>query len=261
MSLFAGLLDAISGAESGFIALVFVMPLENLNKLQAGAPEGTTLLQVAQGIYNRGGLRNFWNAWGPVASVVVTEKFGMFFFYSFLLSIYQRVLGGAAGFWPNLVIGYAADLFRLPFTYPIELTAVAVQGSPAGTSMSSIVRSTVSAKGIAGLYAGASSYFGFALRPAIQQTIYDQLKARVLPGGGELAFWTAFGFGAIGRFFAMVFAYPCESLFCTDGTNSLQTPYSSTQKTWLRVCACQFYVPKSSLKLHRRSRTSRTSST
>jgi hypothetical protein len=42
MSLLEGLLDAISGAESGFIALVFVMPLENLNKLHAGAPEGTS---------------------------------------------------------------------------------------------------------------------------------------------------------------------------------------------------------------------------
>jgi hypothetical protein len=139
----------------------------------------------------------------------MTEKFGMFFFYSFLLSIYQRVLGGSAGFWPNLVIGYVADLCRLPFTYPIELSTVAVQASPAGTSMGSIVRNIISTQGIFGFYAGASAYFGFAVRPAIQQTIYDQLKARVLPGGGELAFATAFGFGAIGRFFAMMFAYPC----------------------------------------------------
>ena len=36
-------------------------------------------------------------------------------------------------------------------------------------------------------------------------------QARVLPGVGELAFATAFGFGAIGRFFAMMFAYPCEA--------------------------------------------------
>lgn len=103
MSLFAGLVDAISGAESGLIALAFVMPLENLNKLHAASPEGTTLAQVARGIYSgsinasTGGLTNFWNAWGPVASVVMTEKFGMFFFYSFLLSIYQQVLGGSAG--------------------------------------------------------------------------------------------------------------------------------------------------------------------
>lgn len=224
MSLFEGLLDAVSGAESGFIALAFVMPLENLNKLHAGAPEGTTLLQVAQGIYNRGGLKNFWRAWGPVASVVVTEKFGMFFFYSFLLSIYQRVLGGSAGFWPNLAIGYAADLFRLPFTYPVELTAVAVQASAPGTSMGSIARSAISKKGLAGLYAGWTSYFGFAVRPAIQQTIYDQLKARVLPGGGELAFATAFGFGAIGRFFAMMFAYPCEA--------------GSSVSVYVYVCPC-----------------------
>lgn len=144
----------------------------------------------------------------------MTEKFGMFFFYSFLLSIYQRVLGGSAGFWPNLVVGYVADLCRLPFTYPIELAAVAVQASPAGTSVGSVVRYIVSTKGLAGLYAGASSYVGFAVRPAIQQTIYDQLKARVLPGGGELAFGTAFGFGAIGRFFAMMFAYPCAAGSC-----------------------------------------------
>jgi hypothetical protein len=210
MSLFEGLLDAISGAESGFIALVFVMPLENLNKLHAASPEGTTLAQVARGIYKSGGMTNFWNAWGPVASVVMTEKFGMFFFYSFLLSIYQRLLGGSAGFWPNLLIGYAADLLRLPFTYPLELSCVAVQASPKGTTMSSTMRHIVGTKGVSGLYAGASSYLGFAVRPAIQQTIYDQLKARLLPGGGELAFWTAFGFGAIGRFVAMIFAYPCE---------------------------------------------------
>ena len=52
MSLFAGLVDAISGAESGLIALTFVMPLENLNKLHAASPDGTTLAHVAHGIYS-----------------------------------------------------------------------------------------------------------------------------------------------------------------------------------------------------------------
>ena len=35
-----------------------------------------------------------------------------------------------------------------------------------------------------------------------------QLKLRVLPGGGELAFLPAFCLGAAGRFVAMIFAYP-----------------------------------------------------
>ena len=68
------------------------------------------------------------------------------------------------------------------------------------TQMLNIVR----LKGIGGLYAGASSYLGFAVRPALQQTIYDQLKLRVLPNGGELAFST----GAI--------SYRFSGLFWTD---------------------------------------------
>ena len=78
----------------------------------------------------------------------------MFGFYSILLGLYVSVFGtvptptpqpqaggwrvgadnagggaagGSAGFWPNLCIGYLADLLRLPFTYPVELACVAAQ--------------------------------------------------------------------------------------------------------------------------------------
>ena len=132
----------------------------------------------------------------------------MFGFYSILLGLYVSVFGtvphppppsrrhvagawvlttragaagGSAGFWPNLCIGYLADLLRLPFTYPVELACVAAQvtaqppnPSPAacplaersgcglqtsatGESAPSIIRSIVRTKGVGGLYNGEIS--------------------------------------------------------------------------------------------------------
>ena len=99
--------------------------------------------------------------------------------------------GGSAGFWPNLCIGYLADLLRLPFTYPVELACVAaqvttqppnpssacrppdpcpschlslakrsgcgLQTSATGESAPSIIRSIVRTKGVGGLYSGELS--------------------------------------------------------------------------------------------------------
>ena len=150
-----------------------------VNKIHASSPDGTTLLQVAKGIYARGGWPRFWHAWQPVSCVVATEKFvsadlrvcvgrlwpsaaqGACVWVARaghvrLLLHPARALrlglryrphppppaagwrvgvddagggaaGGSAGFWPNLCIGYLADLLRLPFTYPVELACVAAQ--------------------------------------------------------------------------------------------------------------------------------------
>ena len=143
----------------------------------------------------------------------------MFGFYSILLGLYVSVFGtaptptpqpqaggwrvgadnagggaagGSAGFWPNLCIGYLADLLRLPFTYPVELACVAaqvtaqppnpssafrparsiharghlslakrsgrgLQTSATGESAPSIIRSIVRTKGVGGLYNGELS--------------------------------------------------------------------------------------------------------
>ena len=146
----------------------------------------------------------------------------MFGFYSILLGLYVSVFGtvphphppaagwrvgaddagggaagGSAGFWPNLCIGYLADLLRLPFTYPVELACVAaqvtaqppnpssafrparsiharghlslakrsgcgLQTSATGESAPSIIRSIVRTKGVGGLYNGEA----LTLRPA-----------------------------------------------------------------------------------------------
>ena len=64
-----------------------------MNKIHASSPDGTTLLQVAKGIYARGGWPRFWHAWQPVSCVVATEKF---------VSADLRVCVGAPGLWPLL---------------------------------------------------------------------------------------------------------------------------------------------------------------
>jgi hypothetical protein len=150
-----GLVEAFAGAQGGLAALCVCMPLENINKKQAASPDRTSVLQIISSVHQRGGVAAFWRSFVPTACVVVGEKFWMFLCYSILKAIYARTLRvpvATIGPLPNLLIGYIAEILRLPMTYPVELACVASMTATNGDGAITIASRVVRENGVIGLY-------------------------------------------------------------------------------------------------------------
>ena len=72
----------------------------------------------------------------------------------------------------NLVIGYVSNWCQLPFTMPVDtcVNGMITTGRSFGTMVKTVLANP------AGAYKGMAAYSIAALKPAIQFTVFDQLK-------------------------------------------------------------------------------------
>lgn len=86
--------------------------------------------------------------------------------------------------------------FNMPL-YVIFMRSLAPQSS--GKGAAELVRSLYAEGGVGRFWQGSWSWVGYAMRPAIEITVYDQIRARVVPAGAQLGGVNAFLLGALGR--------------------------------------------------------------
>jgi hypothetical protein len=97
----------------------------------------------------------------------------------------------------NLALGYAAELARIPFTYPIEVVATYIQTNTETRSIGETVRRVYRGEaggdgrgGLGAFWRGISAYFLVAARPAISIGIFDQVSAPpALPPSRRCRLW------------------------------------------------------------------------
>jgi len=170
---------------------------------------------------NEGGIAPFYS--GVVTSAVqsATEKALYFFAYTFLKNGYAGVTGNSdIGALSNLVLGCFAEWAHLPVTLPIDCVTTAIQTDDKGRGAFVLLGSILSEKGIGGFYKGIEAYTVLCLKPAIQYTVYEQVKrivvtARQAARGGaravadeSLPAAEAFVLGMFARIVATMLTYP-----------------------------------------------------
>jgi Mitochondrial carrier protein len=171
---------------------------------------------VTRQVYARSGLLGFYSGAHYAALESAIEKSAYFFSYSWL-----RRLALSAGLSSittpaDLALGYIAEASHLPLTLPIEVVLARVMTARSSTSAVAVVQSILSAQGWRGLYHGASTYYVLCLKPAIQYTVFNQLKALVLAYKSAktkaavlaLTAAEAFVLGAVARVVATVAVFP-----------------------------------------------------
>jgi adenine nucleotide transporter 17 len=116
--------------------------------------------------------------------------------------------------------GYAADLTHLPITLPMERVIKSMQTSKqTGKSLNAfdVAGSIFRDQGWAGFYRGLWAYAVLCCRPAIQYTVFEQLRTLVLRSrqraangrpSTSLTSIEAFALGAMARAIATFFVYP-----------------------------------------------------
>jgi len=119
----------------------------------------------------------------------------------------------------NLVLGCFAEWAHLPVTLPIDCVTTAIQTDDKNRGAFVLIGSILSEKGIGGFYKGIEAYTVLCLKPAIQYTVYEQVKSIVLAGRraaasgraaveDSLTAAEAFFLGMFARIVATMLTYP-----------------------------------------------------
>jgi len=211
MSIFSAIkksdaVNALIGAQAGIVAIWCTIPLEKMQQKSAtekdenGKPLPYT--QLFQQILRKHGITSFWTGVDILTLSVSLEKGGYFFFYSVLKAAIQP-----ESMFANLMVGYTAELCRVPIVYPIETIAsiMMTRNMSAGSAMQTLMDDG----GLPRFWKGAQFFFALAFRSGITQAIFDKIKDYMLKGrGGVLSLFEGFIFGAFASVIARVITYP-----------------------------------------------------
>lgn len=158
----------------------------NKNKEEGDEEEAVELadlsaVQFAKNLYDEGGVGIFYEGIGTSAFQSACEKALYFFAYTYFKNSYQSIKGGSIGTVENLILGGMAEWAHLPITLPIDCLTTKIQTSKnIDGNPYKIMMAMFSEKGAKGMYKGWEAYYVLCLKPAIQYTVYEQIKAIIL---------------------------------------------------------------------------------
>ena len=136
-------------------------------------------------------------------------RFSYYYFYAWLGTMYKGRYG-RPGTLANLVIGYVAGLLNTFILNPFETVSNMII-SDRNLSVHDALAAAMKDDGLGGLFRGWESTFVVSMNPAIQNTVYDQVKAILLKTQQSgLGYWQSFWLGAFAKAVATVSTYPVQ---------------------------------------------------
>lgn len=136
--------------------------------------------------------------------------------YSALKRTYARLIG-AVSLPVSLLLGYCSDWSHLLVTMPAEQVAVRMQTTGVGALTALRQIAEEGPGGLRSFYSGIAAYVVLALKPAIQNAVFESLRRRLLERSArtagkvarELSAAQAFALGAVARAVATLLVFPC----------------------------------------------------
>ena len=180
----------------------------------AAAQQG--MVAYAKQMYAEGGIPAFYAGIETSAIQSATEKALYFFAYTGLKNGYKILTGNHhIDALPNLLLGCLAEWAHLPVTLPIDCLTTKIQTDTTGAGPVVLLNAMLSEKGMAGMYKGIQAYTVLCLKPAIQYTVFEQVKAVVLAGrrgknksDESLSAAEAFFLGMVARTISTILCFP-----------------------------------------------------
>lgn len=183
------------------------------------------------------------------------SRFCYYYVYAYFVRSMTNNQSGRLGFWSNLVIGYIAGVLNTIPSNPLEIAAVKIMKSPKRLSFIQVMTDIYHTEGIAGFYRGWQLTFVTSLNPAIQNTVFDQIKLWWLRrkqrsvvgknGSGSAAATAAaaalylsgfesFWLGAFAKAIATVATFPFSraKIMASDGEQLSETDENVLQVLW-----------------------------
>merc|ERR1712166_1186976 len=203
---------ASSGGAAAVCTTVALYPIDvvkaniNRGKDQHGVPfDGVS--DVVKRIYDDAWLSGFYKGVFTRTTQQFVQKFSFYYAYASL----RRIAGEKTlTFWPNLFLGYLAGVASVVGSNPLELVSTRQQtGSGKAKGFFQVVQ-VLDKSGPLGLWDGVSSNLILSINPAIENTLFDQLKDMLLKKWSQkvLSTFAAFWLGAFVKFIATLLTFP-----------------------------------------------------
>jgi hypothetical protein len=170
-----------------------------------------------------------WGLWrgAPLNALFnAVNKSIYFMLYAWFTALYlRRSRAASVSSLANMAIGYCAQLGALPFFCPFYTTFLtSLKPDNVGKGGATIVSELYKEGGMARFYKGSSSWIAYALRPAIEITIYDQIRNALLSEpGATIGGAKAFLLGALGRAIGTAVVFPVTFAMKSVATGKYKT--------------------------------------
>mmetsp|Transcript_65614 Transcript_65614/g.211711 ORF Transcript_65614/g.211711 Transcript_65614/m.211711 type:complete len:324 (-) Transcript_65614:567-1538(-) len=215
-------ISASSGAAGAAASTVILYPLDvlktNLNRgVDHKGQKYLGPLDVVKRMLAVDGLLGFYKGLGTRTSHQTVQKFAFYYVYDGLRRVFQVMRGAQkVSLSASLVIGYIAGVVTVLVANPLEVLStrqqLSARVSSSGPAVGTLTRLVQMAReeGIGVFYRGSVANFVLAINPAIENTLFDQMKDWFLQrtAGRSLTAAQAFWFGAIAKIVATAMTFP-----------------------------------------------------
>jgi len=172
------LASAFSGATGQFVGSIVVFPVDVVKTRMMASKTTITQHQftLLVELIRREGLLNVYSRFPAKGLQQGASRFTFYYFYSFLTRAI-RPNNGRLGFWANLLVGYLSAVINTLPSNPLEIIAVQAMKDKNDRSIPQIIADIYQQEGMEGFYKGWRLNFITSLNPAIQNTLFDQIKS------------------------------------------------------------------------------------
>jgi hypothetical protein len=224
--------EVISASVGGAVSASILYPLEVLKtRMQAdgnddnddddaettetGERKKAGMIEYAQRLYAKEGFSVYMNGIEASAFQSAMEKAFYFFAYTALKQVHSTVKSLVSpnnknepmSASTNLFLGCLAEWAHLPITMPIDCLTTAIQTSQKQNAMQLLL--TILKEG--NMYKGIQAYYVLCFKPALQYTVFEQVKQVLLqsrPHNKSLTAAEAFLLGMVARTVSTVAVFP-----------------------------------------------------
>lgn len=220
--------EVLSASVGGAVSASILYPLEVLKtRIQADGDESSEeedggggekkkvgMIEYAKRLYEEEGFSVYFNGIETSALQSAMEKAFYFFAYTALKQVHSTLNTLFFSSKPstsmsastNLLLGCLAEWAHLPVTMPIDCLTTAIQTSKKQNAMQLML--TMLQEG--SMYKGIQAYYVLCFKPALQYTVFEQVKGALLKSRKQTSLSAAESFllGMVARTVATVAVFP-----------------------------------------------------
>jgi len=196
--------------------------------------DSSSMVAYSQALYRTHGWQVFVRGMEFSALQSATEKALYFLSYETLKAAHANTTSGARlGTLTNLLLGCAAEWMHLPLSLPIDAWTTKIQTSASQQAPLHILLTMMRDKNRMLVYKGLTAYYLLCLKPAIQYTVFEQVKTAWVAKRSVKALSAAEAFllGMLARAIATVAVFPflrAKVLMQTRNDNASTADNAST---------------------------------
>ena len=208
-------IEATNAAVGTAVSKIATYPLDIVKTRLATAEGRTSVSSVVADLTREKGLAGLFFGVENKLAKSCTAKFIYFYIYRALLNAVASG-AGEVSVASNLVIGYLGEFLSLPVVMPLE--AVVSKSQTSGLTGREAAAQMYREGGLGRFYVAPFAYVVGCCQPAIQYTLFDQVKALYFRGSKirELSAFQAFVLGAVSNAIAATMCYPLEVVRMTQ---------------------------------------------